>query len=275
MALAPGWQIAYDASGKPVKFLKPGEAAPAGTTASPYSPDQGGLKALTPPPGYYDPALDSQERAGGRGLAQLLGDLQTQGERGQTSHGWSLADLLRGKTRGDEDIATSRGREGEDYGTAIQNLTRNFRRLGETQTQSAVAAGVEGGSALDRSAAQRAENQAIERAPIDTGHTRSLADLMRSQTRLGEDYNTGVERENQQYGWGVSDRASQGQRATDENTFFGQDVNAQRLFQSGQAGWTAPQLATAPAKPKAKAKTPAGGLRLGATSFSDRYGRRR
>jgi hypothetical protein len=252
MALAAGWQIAYDASGKPVKFLKPGEKAPAGTTASPYSPDQGGLNALKAPAGYYDPGLDAQERATGRGLAQSLADLQSQGERAQTSQGWTLEDLLRGRDRGLADIGTSRTRANEDYGTSIANLDRNYARLGSTQTQNATAAGVEGGGALQASANQRAENQAIDRAPIDTGHTRTLADLLKSETQLGEDYNSGVERANTQYGWGVGDRATQGQRATDENTFFGQDVNGQRLFQAGQAGWTAPQLATP--KPKAKPK---------------------
>jgi hypothetical protein len=250
MALAAGWQIAYDASGKPVAFVPPGGKAPAGTTASPYSPDQGGLNALKAPAGYYDPGLDAQERAAGRGLAQSLADLQSQGERAQTSHGWSLADLLQGKNRGVEDIGTSRTRENEDYGTSIANLARNYQRLGQTQTDNATAAGVEGGGALQAAANQRTENQAIDKAPIDTGHTRSLADLLKSETRLGEDYNSGVERENTQYGWGVDDRATQGQRATDENTFFGQDVNGQRLFQAGQAGWTAPQLATAAPKPK-------------------------
>lgn len=233
--LAQGWTTIKDASGRII-----------------------GLRPPAPPPGSYDPALDAQQRAGDRGLAQYLADLQTQGQRAQTGHDQSLADLLRSFTRGKEDIGTSRTRANEDYGTATAANVRNYQRLGSAQTQNAVAAGVEGGGALLASQQARDVNQAIDQAPIDTAHTRTLADLLRSETRLGEDYGTGVDRENQGYRYGVEDRAIGGQRATDENTFFGQDTAAQRLFQAAQNGFSTASVAPPDPNPgfHAQLKTP-------------------
>lgn len=199
---------------------------------------------VTPPSGFYDPALDAQGRAGSRGLAQLLQDLGKAGTRaedqlgidkGQINQGadWSLADLLTGKNR-----------EGEDYGTATKDLGTQYQRQGESQAGAAIQAGVatEGGT-LAAAAAKRAANQAHDQAGLDTQHARFGEDYA---TQAGPDGRINTVRRQQlgdadrQYGYGVVDRADTGQRATAENTFFGQDVNAQKLYQAGQQGWVAP-----------------------------------
>lgn len=217
---------------------------------------------VTPPAGFYDPALDAQQRAGDRGLAQMLQDLGKAGTRaddqlrvdkGQINQGadWSLADLLTGKNREGEDYSTATGRAGEDHSTNLATIGRNYQRLGSSQAGSAVQAGVGSGGTFAAAKAARDTNQGLETTAENTGFNRSTADMLTQHNRSGEDYTTQKGRvettRGQQlgdadrlYGYGVVDRADTGQRATDENTFFGQDTGAQKLYQAGQQGWVAP-----------------------------------
>jgi hypothetical protein len=215
-----------------------------------------------PPPGFYDPALDAQGRASDRGLEQLLQDLGKGGTRaedqrtidkGQVNQtaDWSLADLLTGKNREGEDYGTATGRLGEDHATNLASILRNYSRLGQSQAGAAVSQGLLGGSTFAKAKAARDENQGLDTTAENTQFGRQGADLLSQHNRFGEDYTTqtgrvGTQRDQQLgdierlFGYGVVDRADQGQRATNENTFFHQDLGGQRLYQAGQAGWTAP-----------------------------------
>jgi hypothetical protein len=223
---------------------KVGTGALTATPKPPTAPAPVAPSSVLPPPGQYDPALDAQGRAGDRGLAQLLQDLGKAGTRaesqytidkGQINQGadWSLADLL-----------TGHNREGEDYGNSTRDLNTSYQRLGQSQAGHAVQAGVQGGGTFAAALAARTTNQQHDQSGLDLAHTRS-----------GEDYNTQTGRVNtsrrQQlddaarlYGYGVVDRADTGQRATNENTFFGQDLGDQKLYQATQAGWMPPSAPT-------------------------------
>lgn len=217
--------------GQPNSNFEQPSTAPPTFTATP---------TVMPPAGMYDPALDAQGRAGDRGLGYLLQDLGKAGtraddqhtiDRGQINQGadWSLADLL-----------TGHNREGEDYGRATADLGQSYQRLGASQAGAAIQAGVAEGGTFAAAKKARDVNQGHDQSGLDLGHARA-----------GEDYNTQTDRvtktRDQQlgdvdrlYGYGTVDRADTGQRAQDENTFFGQDTGAQKLYQAGQAGWTAP-----------------------------------
>lgn len=198
---------------------------------------------VTPPAGYYDPSLDAQGRAGGRGLTQLLQDLAKAGSRadsqlaidkGQINQGadWSLADLL-----------TGHNREGQDYTQNTADLGQSYQRLGVSQAGRAAQAGLLGGGTFAAAAAARGANQAHDQAGLDLAHSRANEDY---NTQAGTNGRINTVRQQQLdnadrlYGYGVADRGDQGQRATDENTFYQQDLGAQKLYQAGQAGWVAP-----------------------------------
>ncbi|WCB94490.1 hypothetical protein DSM104299_03227 [Baekduia alba] len=195
---------------------------------------------VTPPAGYYDPALDAQGRASGRGLDQLLQDLGKAGTRaddqlridkGQITQGrdWSLADLLTGKNR-----------EGEDYSTATNDLSTSFKRLASSQAGNALQAGVGEGGTFAAAKAARDTNQAHDQSGLDTQHTRFGEDYSTQTGRVKTSSQQQLDDADRLYGYGVVDRADTGQRATNENTFFGQDLGAQKQYQAGQQGWVAP-----------------------------------
>jgi hypothetical protein len=193
-----------------------------------------------PPAGFYDPSLDAQQRASGRGLSDLLADTTTAGSRAEsdyqlgnnqlkTTAGRSLADLLRGNQR-----------EGQDYSTSLADLSRSFQRLGQSQAQSAASKGL-GQGALAAAMKARTANEAIKRQPLDTAHQRAGEDYTTQTGRVNEDLSSGLAENARQYQYGVDDRATDVGRAQRENLFFGQDIGAQKLFQAGQAGWTIPK----------------------------------
>lgn len=232
------------------------------------------LAPTSPPPGFYDPAIDAQVRASSRGLADLFADTSTARLRGANDHTTArddifrqrdegLADLLSGYNRGLADSQLGETRLGEDHSTAVENLMRSYTRLGGQQAQLASMAGL-GGSAAAQSASKRSANEALDQAPIDTGYQRNLADLLTGRQRMTEDYGTNVTRTTQaadrgagqlDLGWGrqQEDWQTQTDRAQRENTFFGQDANQQKWFQAKQAGYVAPSKPKA-AKPKRKGR---------------------
>jgi hypothetical protein len=243
----------------PLFYVQGGKS---GWGAAPSPVDFTPAPPAVPPAGFYDPALDAQDRAGDRGLAQLLQDLGKQGsraedqrtiDRGQVNQGadWSLADLLRGSQREGADYGTATGRLGEDHATNTATIGRNYQRLGQSQAGAAQMAGVAQGGTFAAAKAARDTNQGLEQGAEDLGFNRTGADLLRDHMRYGEDNTTSVDRtkttRDQQlgdvdrlFGYGVVDRADTAQRGTNENTFFGQDVGAQKLYQAGQQGWVAP-----------------------------------
>lgn len=240
----------------------------------------------SPPPGTYDPAIDAQVGQAGRGLSDLLSDyVRDYGEPGTALGGRAGEDYATGKAAvqrgldwGNEDIATSSGRSladllrdrsraGEDYGSSIEGLQRNYARLGSAQTQTARAAGVQRGGALAQALAKRQANEAIDRKPIDTGFARFGQDSAQAQGRLVEDTSRATSRLGQSAATdfraldtgllrGTEDAASQLARAGRENTQFGLDANAARFYQANVPLPGPTSTAAKPATPKKK-KLPA------------------
>lgn len=228
----------------------------------------------SPPPQYYDPGIDAQIGASQRGLGDLFSDTSLARIRGaddlstatgdvNATRASSLADLLSGYQRGQDDSQLGEQRLGQDHTTALTNLTRQFSQLGGQQAQQASQSGLNSAGIFAQAAAKRQGNETIAQAPIDTSYNRSLTDLFTARDRASQDYATNVGRTNaaadEQLGkvnLGLGRQQTDWQtgidRAQRENTMFGQDANAQKWFQAKQAGYVAP--AAAKAKPKKKAK---------------------
>jgi hypothetical protein len=252
-----------------------------------------------PPTGLYDPALDAQERAAGRGYLDLQQDTERDRQRSssnyatrralaQRDYGRGVEDLTTGRGRTLADLLTSRGREGEDYGRGVANLGRRYGQLGRRQTNAASVQGVSRGGTLAASLAARRGNEALEREPMDISHRRFGEDAAQRESRVNEDFTRGMTRLNQdvndpelgslarlgtEYTYGENDLTSALARAGREQTQFGQDVSEQRFFQAAQGGYSFPDRPsnefTAPNGTVFRTvKTKAGTIRV------DQYGRR-
>jgi hypothetical protein len=192
---------------------------------TPPRPGLGNPRAFTPfqaptrpPPGFYDPSLDADERASGRGLGDLAEDVDRANLESRNDLNFGL-----------ERIGTSRTRGAEDYGRSVEELNRQYGNLATRQAETARASGNRGG-ALAQALRKRAGNQAFDRAPIDTNFGRLNQDLDVQQGRLGVEF---------QRGWDERNLVAL-PRAQRENAEFGLDTNAQRWFQSRQAGYEPP-----------------------------------
>lgn len=222
-----------------------------------------------PPAGSYDPSLDSQLAAARRGLADLQGQIGTQQARDVTDYGSQVArlgqqqeqgrqDLTQQYQRGQYDLANARGWATDDFNRNVALLARQYEQKGRNQLQATNQAGVIRGGALLQSAAKRAENQAIDRQPIDTNYQRFLFNNTLQGQRMTEDYGTQSQRlnENADYQQGqlaldlappdannplggrrYQDRTTQLTQAQREQAFFGQDVMNQKIFQASGSGW--------------------------------------
>jgi hypothetical protein len=133
----------------------------------------------------------------------------------------------------------------------------------------------------------RAGNQGRDQQGLDTSHSRTLADLLTGRDRgldsldtgeqrfqrdtatqlgrLSQDTATGQSRATYDYGqqvgglaqdlqYGTDDRATALGRAQREQGFFGQDANAEKMYQATSSGLYVPPTTTAKAKAKAKKK---------------------
>jgi hypothetical protein len=184
---------------------------------SPFQP----FKPYQPPKptGYFDPALEAQRRAAGRGYRDTRQDTALAGTRAAVDYGLGVDDLNR--RRSDYEA---------DYGRNVGILTKNYADLATTQDERANAYGVvPGGGAALQSAAKRATNQASDRAGLDLNRSQFLAGVKDQEGQL--DVN---------YGRGVDDRVLSLSRAGRENTLFGADIGAQEAWQAAQAGYFAP-----------------------------------
>jgi len=216
------------------------------------------------PMGFYDPALDAQQRAAQRGLADLRQDIGTQGTRDTVDYGLgrddiqrqaarSLADLGTSRQNQVADIGTSRQRVDEDYQRNLAVMQQGYQRLGVRQQQQAAGAGVLDGGALLQAAAKRSSNMAQDKSLLDAQRDRALADLATQEQRLGQaaDLQQGRIGEDQDVALGrlgleaappdagnplggrrFQDRTTQLTRAERENTQFGIDVGAQKAAQA-------------------------------------------
>lgn len=178
-----------------------------------------------PAPGTYDPSLDANERAAGRGLLDLTQDTERSHNRDWTDTFDERLGSLAQLTRQDQ-------YQEQDYGRNTEQLSRNYANLASSQGQNARAAGVRGGG-LRQAAMKRAGNQAWEQAPLDTGIARYRTESGVQRDRIGLDYGRREE-----------DRTTGLSRAGRENAFFGTDTAEQRFFQARQSG---AELPTKPA----------------------------
>lgn len=248
------------------------------------APAQPGV-LTSPPPGTYDPAIDSQIGQSSRGLGDMLSSYITgygepgtalggrQGEDFQTgqasinrSLGYGTADVNQSADRSLADLLTGRSRASQDYGTAVAGLDRNYQRLGSAQTQTSRQAGVQRGGALAQSLAKRTANEAIDRAPMDTGFSRFNADSALQEGRIGTDRGTALGRLQEgaasdlaglktNYLRGAEDANTQLGIAGRENSQFGLDANAQKFYQANVPLPLPAAAAAAVPKKKAQALT--------------------
>lgn len=217
---------------------------------------------LVVPAGMYDPSLDYSLGAAKRGLGDLSADTTLGNARLQDDYnlglqqntedtGYQQGQLDTGHNRTLADIALARGRAGEDYGNATQALTRRYGILAGQQGEAMNAAGLGEGGAAAQAAAKRKTNQAIDQAPIDLGYNRTLADMGTQEQRSNEDYGTQTARLNTlssrtagqlglNYQRQTTDANTGLARARRENTYYGQGIQQQKIFQATQAGWTPP-----------------------------------
>jgi hypothetical protein len=203
---------------------------------SPFSP----FRPYKPPPiptGLYDPALDAQKRAAGRGYGNLQDDTSLAGARSAEDFGF-----------GQYQLDQARSRENQDYQTNVARLTKGYQDLGTSQEERANAYGVvPGGGAILQAAAKRAANEQTDRGVLDTTHSRALQEIQDSLGQLGVNFDRGV-----------TDRTTALTRAGVENTNFGLDIAAQKAFQAGQVGYAAPGRGQPGGMPRSERVMPGG-----------------
>lgn len=231
--------MAKKKGGLKARLSKPAASGPKGTqlgsnkpvnvphALTPFKPP------TSPPSGYFDPALDAEERASQRGLFDLTQDVGTQNLQSRNDFDFGLGQ-----------IGTQRARGAEDYGRSVAELDRSYANLATRQAETARASGNRGG-AVAQGLRKRMANEAFDRAPIDTNFKRSNENLDTQQGRLGVEF---------QRDWDQRNLVTL-PRAQREAGEFGLDTNAQRWFQSKQAGYD-PPVAPPVRKKRPQARTP-------------------
>jgi hypothetical protein len=222
------------------------------------------LSLPAPPVGTYDPAIDYNAGAADRGFGQFKDDAATGYEQGQQDYGLGLGDITTGHDRTLADLLTGEKRVNEDFGTQTQDLGHQYDILGHRQAESAAQHGVTSQGLLAQSLAKRTENQRHDQTAIDTVHTRGLADIGTLRGRADEDFKTAKTRLDlanaRQFG-GYGDHIilnpltgkpeagsllTQLTRAGAENTFYQAGAGGLRASQAAAGGYISP-LTQAPA----------------------------
>lgn len=224
---------------------------------------------IAPSPGLYDPSLDMQARQANQGFANLTETSKVADERALEDYGFGRQAYDVQGARNEQDYGTAKGlternygrnltdlqtaaTQGEtDYGTNLSNLIRQYTRLGTAQGEAQRKAGAFAGSGAGIQAARkRAENQAIEKTPIDTAYNRFKESNALAQGRLGEDKKSeldalalSLKRGGEDitvgrgglattYGRTTKDTARGLRQAGDENVGFGLDIAKIRQYQA-------------------------------------------
>jgi hypothetical protein len=227
-------------------------------------------RVTDPPSGYYDPNLDVQQRDEQRAFDRNSDDLNLSGARAGVDLGFQtartgiektrtgedydtgVAGIERGAGRSLSDLLQARTRGGEDYQSSLGGLQRSYDRLANTQGEAARKSGAElTGGVFAQSARKRAENQALDKAPIDLAYQRftqdsntsegrlgedkatSLADLLRSRTRADEDVNWNQGQAGLGYERTTTDIGTALERAGTDHSNFQQDIKGAKQFQWG------------------------------------------
>lgn len=196
-----------------------------------------------PPAGYYDPSIDAQVSAGARGLQDLRIDIDTGKRRGAEDRDTALGGLTQTRDRTLADLLTGETRLNEDYTRSTGELGRQFGILAQQQAQGARSRGVLSSGLAARAAQIRAGNQGRQQVGLDLARNRGLEDIGTRRTRVGEDFTTQsglLERDfGRQFGAG-GDLDLQLARGEREQPFLEADANALRLAQATAAGYVAP-----------------------------------
>jgi hypothetical protein len=234
-------------------------------------------RVVDPPSGYYDPNLDVQQRDEKRAYGRNVTDLNLAAERAGVDLGFQtkrtgnepgsegidrvrskqdydtgVSGVERGFGRSLSDLLQARSRGGEDYQSSLTNLQRSYDRLGNQQGELSRKMGAEAtGGVYAQAARKRAENQAIDKSPIDQAYSRFTQDSATSEGRLGEDRKLsldellrGYNRAGEDMDW-TQGQAARGysnaatdigtalERGETDHTNFGQDIRAAKQFQWG------------------------------------------
>lgn len=208
------------------------------------APNVGGFSPFAsperPPPGTYDPSIDAQVRATGRGFADLEQDTGIANARGQDDFLLGTGQAKRSLQEHLADLLGVEKRGREDYGRATETLGRNYAQLGERQLEGAAGAGMLRGGALQEALRVRTENQGREQGVLDQSLQRMVADNMTQRDRVQHGYEDTVGALGLGLSRGNEDRANTLARAGREKDQFGLDASAQRWFQATQAGYDPP-----------------------------------
>jgi hypothetical protein len=230
---------------------------------------------VQPPPGSYDPSLDAALGRTNRGYGDLLADYapadgsmgtpgrltgraqddyrlgidRITGESG--SYTRSLSDLLRDRARATEDFQTQRTNAQTGADRQLQDTSRSFANLKAQQSDVYNATGQSEGGAALQGQEKRAANQGLIDTRTHEDLSRALTAIQTNADRFGSDSSTAETRLGQNkdmalgdlglgYQRSVDDATTTVARAGRENTFFGQDTQAQKIAQAKGQGWTAP-----------------------------------
>lgn len=194
-----------------------------------------------PPPGWYDPTLDANQRAANRGLRDFRQDTDIGQERADTDYTLGRQQINRGASRPLADIMRARTRTGEDVGVAQQAINRRYTDQRAGQMQAGNVAGVLGGGFIRAAARRRADNKQVDDSALQLSARRAGEDSQTAQSRTVEDRDLALANLGLGYTRGNEDRQRSLSRAQRENTFFGQDVGAQRAYEGAQAGYIPPR----------------------------------
>jgi hypothetical protein len=198
--------------------------------------------ATRPPSGFYDPALDQQLAAAGRGLKDLRQDTEKYGAR--ASDDLSIATNRTNQQAGYSlsDLARNQGRETQDYWTARQSLARNYGNQASSQLQAGNSAGLLSGGFLAQAARKRAANQQLDVTALGTTNRRRLQDEATAKGRIVTARDQHLGDLNLNYLRGTEDRGTNLTMATREFRNYGVDVGETRFYEARNAGWTPPPL---------------------------------
>lgn len=204
--------------------------------------------AKQPPYGTYDPSLDQQLRAAGRGLGDLINTARQTNSRNTQDLNIGLSNITNAQGTGAydtslADLLTARQRGQQDYQTATQDRQRQYGILANHQAEQAAAAGVLGG-AIQQAAQKRAANQDREQGLADQAYQRFVTDSNTDQTRLGNTRDQGeaalrltAQRQFEDLYDPETGKVTLAQR---ELPIFAQDTNELRIAQAKQAGLLPP-----------------------------------
>jgi len=160
------------------------------------------------PFGSYDPQLFTQGQTQGANLLFADADTGLANVRAQEDLWHALGQAAQQHDWTQSDLSLQDARNRQNFETQTQDLTRQYDRLGTSQTQAANAAGVGSGGALVAAAAARQGNQALDQSRLQTAFDRESQDVATRKMRENQAYNQGLADLQTNYQRGYSDRTT-------------------------------------------------------------------